>query len=151
MATKAAICPHASHTIKWLQPQPHRVCIHQNVCQFLVYNGSHTCCTFSNHADHSFQPLRKPCCRNSECVHKHIVQTVVNPGQMKLLFQPYYKTRPRTYTLKIIQCVTLPQLFETCPLSRNTAVINCILRAWNGQCLLHRTHQHLFCSLSQPG
>lgn len=89
---------------------PQSACIHQKVCQFLVYNGSHTCCTFSNHSNHSFQPLRKPCCSNSECVHKHIHQPKTDSCLNKLLFQPYYKTRCKTYALKNVQCVILPQL-----------------------------------------
>lgn len=39
----------------------------------------------------------------------------------------------------------LTKLFQVCvlKLSRNISVISCIFRAWNGQWLLHRSHQHL--------
>lgn len=133
---------------------PQTVCIHQKVCQLLVYNGSHTHYTFSNHADHSFQPLQKHYCSNSERVCKHIHLLKSYSCLNNLSFQPYYKTIPKTYAPKMFNVpFYLNQLFEPCPLklSRTISVINCILRAWNGQCLLHRTHQHLFYSLSHPG
>lgn len=58
----------------------------------------------------SFQPLQKPCCSNSECVHKHIHLPRIYSCLNKVLFQPYYKTRPKTHALKNVQCVILPQL-----------------------------------------
>lgn len=108
LATKAAICPHASHTIKWLQPQPHRVCAY--IRRFVSSQSTMAAIPavhFQVMQTINFNSYRSPdAVIQNVYIHLPKIYSCLN----KLLFQPYYKTRPKTYALKNVQYVILLQL-----------------------------------------
>lgn len=71
-------------------------------------------------------------------------QTRSTAGDLQLFEQTNPKSSVPFYLTKLFEVYNSK-------LSRNVSIINCIFRAWKGQWLLHRTHQHLGLQLGPSG